>query len=142
MELTLVRFSNDSRRCLGMLCTDGDFECFTLEDTVRIDDPSTANDESKKVMGETAIPEGTYRIILNMSPKFGKIMPRLLDVPGFDGILIHKGNTIFDTKGCILVGDMLSHDSIAPGSSTPAFDRLFKKLEAASDIHITIANRF
>jgi hypothetical protein len=66
-----------------------------LEDTVR----------EKKIMHKTAIPEGTYEVIVNRSPKFKRDLPRLLNVPNFEGILIHRGNTPNDTSGCILVGE-------------------------------------
>lgn len=58
-----------------------------------------------KVQHETAIPTGKYKIVINTSPKFGRILPRLLNVPGFNGILIHRGNTDKDSSGCILVGE-------------------------------------
>lgn len=56
-------------------------------------------------MNQTAIPTGNYKIIVNLSPKFKRNLPRLIDVPGFDGILIHRGNTDKDTSGCILIGE-------------------------------------
>lgn len=59
----------------------------------------------KKVKSETAIPAGTYKVVVNNSPKFKRNLPRLINVPGFDGILIHRGNTHFDSAGCILVGE-------------------------------------
>ena len=131
---------------LGDVYVDGVFVCHSLEDVVRLDDPSTPQDEGEKVWGKTAIPAGVYRVIINMSPKFKKLLPRLLDVPGFDGILIHKGNTAEDTHGCILVGDAFAKDTLKGGSSTPAFDRLFKLIRDArlsgDEVSITITNEF
>jgi hypothetical protein len=58
-----------------------------------------------KVQDKTAIPAGTYRAIVNTSPSKKRLLPRLLDVPGFEGILIHRGNTENDSSGCIIVGE-------------------------------------
>ena len=120
MNLLLVRevFSNEST--VGSLSVDGQFECYTLEDKVR----------DVKVHGETAIPAGRYRVIINHSPRFGKKLPLLVDVPNFEGIRIHSGNSAKDTEGCILVGQSRSKNLI--GSSRVAFNGLFKKLEAAA----------
>lgn len=74
---------------------DGKYFCDTLEDEVR----------DVKIPGSTAITCGEYRVIVNVSPRFGRELPRLLDVPNFEGILIHRGNTAEDTAGCILVGE-------------------------------------
>lgn len=72
----------------------------TLEDTVR--ELKTIED---KIPCETAIPYGTYKVILNISPKFKRLLPRLLNVPFFEGILIHRGNKANDSCGCILIGE-------------------------------------
>lgn len=105
------------------------WECFTLEDVERDDpNPDTPANEAK-VPGRTAIPRGRYEIELVWSPKFGRIMPRLLNVPGFEGILVHWGNTDRDTDGCILVGRERSAEFI--GNSRSAFDSLYAKLSAA-----------
>jgi hypothetical protein len=144
VELILKRNIFSDVATFGELFIGDEFECFTLEDKVRIDDPETPENEGVKVMHETAIPAGVYSVILNFSPKFGHIMPRLLNVPGFDGILIHKGNTPENTWGCILVGRVKTKDAIY--QSTPAFGQLFAKLSAATDrgedITITITNEF
>lgn len=85
---------------------DNVYFCDTLEDKDRGLKQSDSIDsiKSKKVHGETAIPTGIYKVIVGPSPKFKRNLPRLIDVPGFDGILIHRGNTNKDTAGCILVG--------------------------------------
>lgn len=99
MKLQLRRIAKRSTYTIGKLYIDGRYTCDTLEDRVR--------DLSKedKVPGETAIPEGTYDVVVNISPKFRRLLPRLLNVPHFDGILIHRGNTAKDSAGCILVGE-------------------------------------
>lgn len=95
MKLILNRHFKGANYTIGRLFIDGKYFCDTLEDTVR----------NVKIPNETAIPAEAYEIILNMSPKFGRLLPRLLNVPNFEGILIHRGNTSTDTSGCILVGE-------------------------------------
>lgn len=99
MKLLLQRHALRDGYTIGRLYIDGVKFCDTLEDTVR--------DFTKehKVYGKTAIPPGTYEIVVNVSPKFKRLLPRLLAVPHFDGILIHRGNTAADVSGCILVGE-------------------------------------
>lgn len=84
----------------------------------------------------TAIPEGTYKLAWEMSPRLGVFTPRLLDVPGRDGILIHAGNLITDTEGCILVGTGWAIDKdhvITLENSRVARDRVYKMMEADLD---------
>jgi hypothetical protein len=121
-NLKLVRNDFSSKSTIGELFIEGERECFTLEDVVRAD--------GVKVYGETAIPYGRYEVIINYSNRFKRQLPRLLNVPMFDGILIHPGNAAKDTHGCILVGETKQKDFI--GNSRNAFDKLFKKLQAAS----------
>lgn len=113
LTLTIKRVPNSS--CTeGKLYLNGKYFCDTLEDVERL----------KKIKNETAIPKGTYRTIINYSPKFKKEYPRLLDVPQFDGILIHCGNTIDDTSGCILVGNKSKDCTLKNSRNT--FNKLFK----------------
>jgi hypothetical protein len=125
VKLLLDRKEYDKDSTLGDLYLDGVFECVTLEDQVR---------EGPKVKGETAIPEGTYEVLLTHSPRFKRTLPLLVDVPGFDGIRIHPGNTADDTEGCLLVGENVSNVSGKPFliHSRAAFDRLYQKLVAAA----------
>lgn len=99
MNLTLKRIAKRDTYTVGQLYIDGRYWCDTLEDRVR--DLS----KERKVAGETAIPAGTYDVVVNISPKFKRLLPRLLSVPHFEGVLIHRGNTATDSAGCILVGE-------------------------------------
>ena len=94
MKLLLQRIAQTPEYTIGRLYIDDKFFCNTLEDAVR----------EEKIAGKTAIPEGIYNVVVNRSPKFKRDLPLLLDVPNFEGIRIHRGNTAKDTSGCILVG--------------------------------------
>jgi len=126
MQITVRRLHKTDTSTIGELSIDGVFECFTLEDVER----------KEKIKSETAIPKGTYKVIINQSNRFKRLLPLLLNVPNFEGVRIHSGNSNHDTEGCILVGQTRGKDYI--GQSRKAFDKLFKKMQAAKDITITI----
>lgn len=121
MKLNLIRFPSAQGATRGVLAVDGRAFCFTLEDEVR-EVPGRAV-AAWKVPGKTAIPRGTYRVIINRSPRFGRDLPLLVDVPGFSGIRIHPGNTADHTEGCILVGTLDGAARVANSRAT--FDALF-----------------
>ncbi len=98
MKLTLKRTYKAPDYTIGHLYIDGQYFCDTLEDTVR------DLTREKKNPGQTAIPAGTYHVLVTYSPKFKRKLPILVNVPMFTGIRIHRGNTAKDTEGCILVG--------------------------------------
>jgi hypothetical protein len=110
---------------VGDLFVNGVWECVSLEDKVR----------PEKIKGETAIPLGKYEVRITWSPRFKRHLPLLIDVPGFDGIRIHPGNTHKDTEGCLLVGENVTTVAGLPflSHSVRAFDRLFAKLETAKN---------
>lgn len=106
MKLRVERKYVKENYTIGNLYIDGKFFCNTLEDKVRdINKNGKFDNGETKVYGQTAIPYGTYEVIVNMSPKFKRELPRLLNVPHFEGILIHRGNTDKDSSGCILLGE-------------------------------------
>jgi hypothetical protein len=94
MILTLIRDRTPKDHTAGEIFYNGHSLCYTCEDLVRVE----------KIKGKTAIPNGKYRVVLTMSNRFKKILPLLLDVPNYEGVRIHSGNTAEDTEGCILVG--------------------------------------
>ena len=120
MELKLVRDVRGADCTLGKLFVDEEFDCYTVEDVVRPD--------SEKVHGKTAIPQGRYRLIVTRSPRFGRDLPLLENVPNFEGVRIHPGNTAEDTEGCIIPGRVRTAKGVA--QSRAAFDKLFAVLQA------------
>ena len=129
---------------IGRFYIDGIFYCNSLEDCDRglKQTDSLSFIKSRKVAGETAIPKGTYAVTMNVtSPKYAGVawywnlcrgkMPRLVDVPGFDGILIHTGNTAIDTRGCILVGRNTKVGRLT--DSTACFKEVYKLMKEAAD---------
>ena len=110
IELNTI-FKGD-KYTISKLYIDGKYYCDTIEDTVRdlpLECPYTSRGQScrcnEKIYSETAIPAGTYKVIVTMSNKFGRELPLLVDVPHFLGIRIHRGNTSKDSSGCIIVGE-------------------------------------
>ena len=148
MKLELKRIFRGPKYTIGKLYVDNQYVCDTLEDTDRglKQTDSLSSIQKKKVYGQTAIPTGTYGITLNViSPKFkdrswakfcnGKL-PRLLNVRGYDGVLIHVGNKPEDTLGCILVGYNKIKGQLI--NSTEAFKKLYSILGKSPTITIVI----
>lgn len=126
LTLRLHRDVFTDSSAVGTLSVDGTFECFTLEDADRKLEVGGA-----KVKDRTAIPRGTYPVVLDFSPRFQVVMPHVLDVPGFSGVRIHSGNRPEDTEGCVLVG--LTRKENWVGASRAAYDALYAKLLTAQD---------
>ena len=122
MRIVVKRTFKGKDYTIGKLYINGDYFCDTLEDVVR---------DGEKVYGKTAIPEGTYTIVLTMSNRFKKILPLLLQVPKFEGVRIHSGNTAADTEGCILVGKNKEKGKVL--ESRAVFAQLMKRLESVEN---------
>ena len=143
MKLTVERRWPRAEYTIGIMFINGDRFCEILEDPIR----------DKKIKGVTAIPVGTYKIDMEtVSPRFknrawavpykGKL-PRLLDVPGYEGVLIHPGNTAADTDGCLLPGNNREKGKVL--DSQTRFHQLMKEFllpahQAGEEIEIEIIN--
>lgn len=149
MKLTLKRIAKKPKYTIGKLYIDNTYFCDTLEDTDRGLDSSMGAIaiQSKKIANETAIPTGTYKVnMTTVSPRFQNtswakkwkgVVPRLMDIPGYLGVLIHPGNTEQDTSGCILVGQNKQVGKVI--NSQAAWHSLMEKLtKEKSSITITI----
>ena len=110
----------------GKLYVDGVFECYSLEDIDR-----ELEKGGFKVAGDTAIPRGKYQIIVDQSQRWHRMMMHIMDVPGFEGVRIHAGNTVADTEGCILLGNGVGKAYLY--DSRAAVTRLQMMVEAALD---------
>lgn len=111
MIATVFRKKYLADRTLGELFVNGSHFCYTLEDPVRL--------PGVKIKDQTAIPAGVYRVDVNNSPRFGRQMPQLMNVPNFDGVRVHGGNGPENTSGCLLVAYQLA-----------AGDKIYKTAEA------------
>ena len=136
MVITVKRFSDNGDSTFGLLYINDEFKCYTLEDEKR----------NIKVKSETRIPEGTYHIAFRTEggfherylkrhgKHFHKGMLHIQDVPNFEFILIHTGNTDDHTAGCLLVGDRLNNNVVADGflgSSGDAYKRIYPEIRDA-----------
>lgn len=105
MRIKVIREILTPTETLGSLYINDKFFCYTLEDVDRhfINNQSEEFIKAHKVKANTAIPSGEYRMVLSMSNRFKRIMPEVLNVPAFQGIRFHGGNTHKDSEGCVLV---------------------------------------
>lgn len=106
MKLTLKRIALRPTYTIGKLYIDDVYFCDTIEDTVRdLNKNGKFDNGEQKIKGKTAIPYGTYEIKWTYSPRFKKYTPQLMNVPSFEGIRVHAGNTSADTEGCLILGE-------------------------------------
>ena len=129
MLIEVKRFEFKDTHTVGKMYVDGIYECYTLEDAVR---------NGTKIIGKTAIPIGTYKLIIDASTRFKQDMPHILDVPDFTGVRIHAGNTSADTDGCILLGSTWAGKDFI-GNSKIAYKKFFNKLKENKTVSITIS---
>jgi hypothetical protein len=121
--------TEDDRNIIGDLYLNDEFFCYTLEDEKRAD--------SQKVAKKTAIPVGKYKVVITLSNRFKRKIPLLVDVPMFQGIRIHGGNTSENTEGCILVGFNTDRKKIWG----TAEKTLLQKIQQYEECYITIEDK-
>jgi hypothetical protein len=138
MNLKLVRKYRKETYTIGKLYVDGVYFCDVIEDKDRgLDDTMFLADILiKKKYGETAIPYGTYKVEINYSPKYKRLMPQIMNVKGFGGIRIHSGNTAKDTLGCLIVGKNTKKGMVTESRAT--YNKLFALMKDEKDITIEI----
>ena len=141
MNIQLKRIAKKETYTIGKLYLDGVYFCDTIEDTDRgLNQTMSINDiKKKKVYGETAIPTGTYKLVIDYSNRFKKNMAHILNVPGYEGIRIHTGNSAKDSLGCIIVGKNKVVGKVVESRDTynqlvPILQKAFKE----GEIKITI----
>ena len=131
-KLRLKRIAKKADYTIGRLEDENGVKiCDTLEGTWR-----DYQRGELKVPRKSAVPEGTYPVVVTKSWKFGKYLPLLVGVPGFEGIRIHSGNTNKDTEGCILVGQNLEKGKVLMSRIT--LERLMKLIENEKRVFLTI----
>lgn len=130
MEITVNRKVKTKVSTISDVLIDGEFYCYGLEDTDRglSNDMPIEEIKKKKVFAQTAIPTGRYEVIISFSNRFQQYMPLLLNVPGFEGVRIHPGNTAANTEGCLLLGQTVGADFV--GNSRLAYRSFMPKLRA------------
>ena len=134
MELILTRHARRADYTIGRLEDEnGKKICDTLEPIWRNYDGG-----EMKIPRKSAIPEGSYRVVVTKSRRFQKYLPLLVGVPGFEGVRIHAGNTSRDTEGCILVGQNLQVGKVLWSRIT--LEKLMKLIENEKEIYLTIKN--
>ena len=138
MKLQLKRLYPKPNYTIGKLYIDGVYFCDTIEDTDRglYQTMPITEIKAKKKQDITAIPYGEYKVVLSMYTRFRKILPEILNVPGFTGVRIHSGNTQYDSSGCLILGKNTIKGKVT--NSRYYVAEFIKKLEKDNDITIKI----
>jgi hypothetical protein len=138
IKLKLIRDTFTDNCTLGKLYVNGEYFCETLEDKDRglHQDLSVEENTRLKVYGETCIPYGKYKVIVTPSVRLKRTLPLLVNVEGFQGIRIHKGNSKKDTLGCVILGTTRGVDAVY--QSTVQEERIVKLLKDEKEIEIEI----
>ena len=136
MEIRVKRIARKDGYTIGKMYINGAYFCDTLEDTDRGLKSTMSVDEilARKVKAQTAIPTGKYEVILTYSLKFKRVLPLLLNVPGYQFIRVHNGNRPDSTEGCLLVGENKERGKVLNSRATleklmPLFFECEKKKE-------------
>ena len=131
MKLLLIRKTFTELSTIGSLYIDGIFFCYVIEDKDRglSQKMSLTEIALRKIWGKTAIPYGTYKVIISRSTRFRRDLPEILSVKGFEGVRVHRGNTAEDSSGCLIVGNSVGKNSVF--NSTVAEEALLRKLRTA-----------
>jgi len=141
MELKLERIARKSTYTIGKMYINGEYFCDTIEDVDRglkqTDDLNKIS--SVKVKGQTAIPTGEYIVTKTFSTRFKRNMYLLNNVPGFEGIRIHSGNTEKDTEGCLILGKNKAVGKVLESRDTVnAFEKILDKVLSKEQICIVV----
>lgn len=135
MDIRISRRWRGLKTTLSSVSVEGAAHHYCLEDKDRGLHQKMSLEEisEKKIKAETAIPEGRYQVIVTHSNRFKRLLPILLNVPGYEGIRIHPGNTHLNTEGCLLPGISYGTEDgeYRVISSRIAFEKLFEKINAA-----------
>lgn len=141
MKIEIKRLPSEFGATIGQVFVNGERFCFSLEDEVR--EVINLPVQQWKIPGKTAIPKGTYKITLENSKRFGPNTLTVNNVPGFEFIRMHPGNTSANTEGCILLGLAVNGHEIVGGTSRPAVDMMKKRVEECvrfnEDVWLTIS---
>ena len=137
MDLKIVRKFKGNKYTIGDFYINGVKICNTCEDPVRVlfdknNDGDFDDAGEGKIYGDTAIPAGKYEVIITYSNRFKKHLPLLLNVPGYEGIRIHPGNSAVDTHGCLLPG--INDITGKVTQSTKYFTLIFDKISNAINV--------
>lgn len=141
MEIVKKRDHKTDHTTIGGVLIDGEFFCYGLEPTDRnLNSDMTLEQIAEiKVPGATAVPAGRYPVIRYYSPKHETNVPRIINIPGFDFVEIHAGNTAADTEGCLLLGNEMAVDLVLQSRDAISafYDRFFAVIDTGGEVWIT-----